>query len=86
VDTVITIAVFGFAGLAMATSIVVRGRRRGESALKSLDDNIVAFPGFLLLAGAGFFRHSLVARVLTISGLVLIALRLLWRGRRSTPH
>ena len=82
-DTIITVGVFGFAGLAMATSIVVRGRRRGESALKSLDDNIVAFPGSLLLAGAGFFWHSMTARVLIVTGVVLISLRLLWRGRRS---
>jgi hypothetical protein len=85
-ETIAFVALTGLAGLFMATSVVVRGRRRGQSALKSLDENIVAFPGMLLPAFAAFFRHSMLALVLACAGAALIFVRLLFRKRPSAAR
>jgi len=84
VDTIVDIVLLTSAGLIMAATIVARGRRRGESALKSLDDSLAVFPGSLLVACAAFVRKSPFALSVTIAGIGLIVLRLLFRRRRPS--
>ena len=85
-DTIVFCSLIGLMGLFMAATIVARGRSRGQSPLKSLDENIAVFPGCLLPAILLCFRSSMLARVLVFAAVVLISVRLVFRNRHSADR
>ena len=82
-DTGIKIAVLVVVVLGYAAAAIALGRREGESALKSLDNRIVAFAS-ALWGPVIFFRHSVLAWAVTLTSQLFILLRIV--RRRNVPR